>query len=95
MNARAEPSALALPVRLTSPYEKTIVVSPWGFPIEASYEYDAGEPARISGGPDNWQPGTPPNAFLLSCRIEGVDVTEMISSDQRERLEEAILDALE
>lgn len=95
MNARTEPSALALPIRLTSPYAKTIEVTCYGVPMEVSFEHDPGESPIVTGGPDNWHPGTPPNAALLSCRIGGVEVLDMLTAAQVARVEETILEALE
>ncbi len=83
-----------LPIQLVSPYSRTTVVAPWGFAMECDYEYDEGEP-EVRGSLEFSHPGTPPNAALLSCKVGGVDITEMLSLDQRDRIEEFILDQME
>lgn len=95
MNARTDPAFDDLQITLTSTRFHSIVVSPWGFPLEADYEHDPGEDPVVSGGPDNWHPGTPPNVEVIACRIGGVDVTDMLGHQQRERIEDEILRALE
>jgi hypothetical protein len=95
MNAVTAPEVAALQLRLSSPYAQTATVEPYGFPMVCEYEHDEGEAPIVNGGPDNWHPGSPPNAVLLTCRVGGVDITDMLSSSQVERLEEAILEQLE
>lgn len=94
MNARTDSAALALPVRLTSPYARTITVAPYGFPMECEYEYDGGE-VPIFWPIEHAYPGSPPNASLLTCRIGGVEVYDMLKHEQIERIEDAILEQLE
>lgn len=83
-----------LPIQLISPYSHTAIVSPYGFPMEVEYEYDEGE-APILGDLEFAHPGYPPNASLLSCRIGGHEVYDMLSPQQIETIEEAILRTLE
>jgi hypothetical protein len=87
-NSIPETQAIA-GIRLTSPYARTAVVCPWDFPCVVEFEFHEGEPASVSGSPDNWHPGYPPNVALLSCRVGGVDITEMLSNSQQERIEDA------
>lgn len=94
MNARATPESLALPIRLTSPYAKTIEVTVYGVPMTVSYEYDEGEPPLISNM-EFAHPGTPANATLLQCFVNGVDITELLNLEQQERIEETILEKLQ
>ena len=97
MTAFTKSEAAALPVRLSSPYARTIEVNPYDLeqPMVCEFEFDPGEDPIVTGGPDNWHPGSPPNVVLLSCRIGGVLVDDMLSLQQTERIEEAILEALE
>lgn len=97
MNALTKHEAAALPVRLSSPYARTIEVNPYDLsePMVCEVEYEAGEAPRLSGWPDDWHPGSPPNAVLLSCKVAGVDLMDMLSSGQVDRIESAILEALE
>lgn len=95
MTAFTPSEAAALPVRLSSPYARTMVVEPYGFPMLVEFEHDPGELPKVSGGPDGWHPGTPPSVCILSCRIGGVIVDDMLSGRQTTRIEEAILEALE
>jgi hypothetical protein len=74
----------------------TAEVNPWELsePMRCEFEHDKGEPS-IFWPTDLAHPGSPPSVQLLSCRIGGVEVIDMLSSGQRERIEEAILDQLE
>jgi hypothetical protein len=81
-------------IHLTSTRERTAVVAPWGFDMECSYEFDEGEPPTISNGEFD-HPGWPANVALLSCRVAGVDITEMLDLDQQTRIEERILEQLD
>lgn len=90
MNARADFPML----RLTSPNARTTVVAPYGFDLECEYEYDEGE-SPILWPTDFAHPGSPPNAALLSCKVNGAELMEMLSPTQIERIEEAILSQLE
>lgn len=69
-------------------------VNPWDLsqPLMCEYQYDEGEPARVGGPPDSWHPGYPPCVEITSCKLGGVELIDMLSSKQRETLEEAILE---
>ena len=71
-----------------------MVVSPWDFPMVCEYEYDCGE-VPIFWPTELAHPGSPSNVTLLSCKVAGVEVYDMLSNDQIERIEEAILDQVE
>jgi hypothetical protein len=77
-------------LRIVGSNTRTTSVSPWGFRMEVEYEYDPGE-APIYWPTDRAHPGSPPNAALMACRINGQDVMDMLTSGQIERLEDAIL----
>lgn len=81
-------------LRIASPSERTTVVAPWGFDMDCSFEYEEGEPPTISNGEFD-HPGSPANVALLSCRVAGVDITEMLDNSQQERIEDRILDQME
>jgi hypothetical protein len=87
MNAR-------IPLRIVSPHSRTAGVNVWGFRMEVEYDYDAGE-APIWSPIDRAHPGSPPNAQLLSCKVNGADITDMLSSDQRERIEEKLIEEMQ
>jgi hypothetical protein len=89
MNATV-PSVL----RIVSNRSHSMTVQPWGFAMECEYEYDPGEPT-IWHPAELSHPGSPPNVALLSCKVGGVDLMEMLSFDQQERIEGVILDQLE
>jgi hypothetical protein len=82
------------PIRFSSLSARIARVEPYGFPMECEYEYDEGEPA-IYWPTDAAHPGSPPNVTLLACQVGGVNVYEMLSNDQIERIEEAILELIE
>lgn len=63
-------------------------------PMVCEYEYDEGEAPTIAYGEFD-HPGFPANATLLSCKVGGVDLMDMLSSSQVERIEDAILEQLE
>lgn len=77
-------------LRIVSPNSQTATVSPYGFAMECEFEYDKGE-AQIFWPTEHAHPGTPPNAQLLACRVGGVDITEMLTSCQRENIEEKLV----
>ena len=81
-------------IRLSSPRERTVTVAPYGFDMECGVEYDEGE-LPIYSPHEIAHPGTPPNAVLLSCKVNGVDLMDMLSSAQVARVEDAILEQLE
>jgi hypothetical protein len=80
-------------IHLTSTRERTAVVAPWGFDMECSYEYDEGEPPTIQYGEFD-HPGTPANVALLSCKVGGVDLIDMLSLRQQNHIEESILEQI-
>lgn len=81
-------------LKIASPRAMTTIVTPYDFPMVVEYEYDEGEPS-IFWPTERAHPGSPPNASLLSCKVGGVNVYDMLSPDQIERIEEAILSQLE
>ena len=81
-------------VALTSLRARSATVAPYDFPMEVTYEYDEGE-APIFWPTELAHPGSPPNAVLLSCKVGGVEIYEMLSSSQIERIEDEILQQLE
>jgi hypothetical protein len=70
------------------------IVSPYDFPMEVSFEYDEGE-SPILWPTELAHPGAPSNVVLLSCVVGGVDLMDMLSSQQVDRIEAAILDQME
>lgn len=78
-------------LHITSPRALTTIVSPYEFPMQVEYEFDPGEPS-IFWPTERAHPGSPPNAELLSCKVSGVDIYRMLSPDQIERVEDAILE---
>lgn len=76
-------------IQITHPFTHEIALEIWSFPMQVSYTYEAGEPGTFD------HPGYPPNAVLERCVVGGVDISEMLSLDQRERLEEKILENIE
>lgn len=81
-------------LHIVSPSCRTSVVSPWGFSMECEFEYDAGEPP-IWSPIDHAHPGSPPNAELIACKVGGIAITEMLTLDQRERIEEDLIQRME
>jgi hypothetical protein len=73
-------------------FHKT-TVNVWGFEMIAEYEYDPGE-SPCYDVESNPGPGSPPNATLCGCRVGGVQIVEMLSPDQIERIEEKILEQM-
>jgi hypothetical protein len=82
-------------IQLSSLRERIAQVSPWGFPMEVSYEFEEGEPPILSASGNFDHPGYPANVAMLSCRVGGVDITEMVRNEQQERIEEAVLRLIE
>ena len=80
-------------LRIVSTDSATAVVSPWGFDLECTYEYQAAEMPVLFG--DNSHPGSPANAQLLTCKVGGIEITDMLSNGQRERIEEALISQME
>lgn len=75
----------------TLPATHHATVSPWGFDINITFEFDPGEP-------DTWEhPGYAPYAVIERAvvgGVGGVDIYEMLTSEQLARLEEHALRAM-
>jgi hypothetical protein len=69
----------------------TASVSLWGVPMDCEYEYEEGE-APIYWPTDNAHPGSPSELTMLSCKVGGVNIMEMLSAKQQERIEEKLLE---
>lgn len=78
-------------LKIASPRAMTTIVAPYDFPMVVEYEYDEGESA-IFWPTELSHPGCPPCVELLSCRIGGVEVIDMLSRTQRDRIEEALME---
>jgi hypothetical protein len=81
-------------LRIVADNSRTSWVSPWGFRMEVDYDDQPGEPS-IYWPTERAHPGSPANAVLLSCKVGGVEIYEMLDSGQIERIEEKILEELE
>lgn len=81
-------SATAL--RIVGVFTRTARVIAWGIHMDVGYEYDPGDesPVVVSHRPH----GCPANVELRSCTVAGTDITEMLSEEQREAIEEKILE---
>ena len=64
-----------------------VTVCPWGFGIEVTACIDHGEPAT----PEH--PGWPLECSIEAARVGGVNIYDMLSDGQLERLEDAVLRA--
>jgi hypothetical protein len=72
----------------------TATVDPYGFDMDVTYEFDEGEPPIL--WPDSLaHPGTPPTAAVLTCKVGGVDIIDMLSAKQIDRIEQCIVDQME
>mgnify|MGYP006136825797 FL=1 len=96
MTSFTQSEAAALPVRLSSPYARTIEVNPYDLsePMVCEYEATEEEPA-ILWPTELAHPGSPAEVCLLVCKVAGVDLMDLLSGKQIERIESAILEALE
>ena len=83
------PELIAL--RLVAENEHRATVSPYGFPMDCVFEFYEGEPA-ILWPTELAHPGAPDCCQLLQAFVGGVDIYEMLSSDQIERIEETYLE---
>ena len=79
------------PARLRVENEHRATVSPYGFPMVCEFEFYEGEMA-IFWPTEFAHPGTPDSCQLLQAFVGGVDVYEMLSSEQIERIEETYLE---
>ena len=61
-----------------------ILVRPWGFDMDVEVELDEGEPP----GPLN--PGVDPFIIVLSVKVGGVEIYEMLNDTQLLRIEAAV-----
>lgn len=75
----------------TLPAVHHATVSPWGFDINITFEFDPGEP-------DTWDhPGYAPYAVIeraVVSGVGGVNIYDMLTSEQLARLEEHALRAV-
>ena len=81
-------------LNLVSASLRSAIVAPWDFPMECVFEYYPGEPlgnAPLFGGPVP----NPSSAQLLSCKVNGRDIIDMLSSGQLERIEDSLVQQLE
>lgn len=65
-----------------------------GVRMVVSFEYEPEERALwspVHGG----IPGSPANAILISAKVGGVDIAEMLSNEQREHIEDLILEQMQ
>lgn len=70
-----------------------IDITVYGVPMSVMYEYDAGEDPVFSGPLAG--PGTPSAVYLQRVMVGGVDIYDMLSSEQMDRIEETILRIVE
>lgn len=81
-------------VLISSPRALMAEVNPYELsqPMVCEYTYDEGEAPRIFGPIDIAHPGWPPCVEILSCKLAGVELIDFLSSTQRERLEDALME---
>ncbi len=65
-------------------------VNVWGFDMAVEYDYSPEEKEQKWG--DYPHPGCPAAASISSVVVGGVDIYEMLDSDQLDRIEEKILE---
>lgn len=65
-------------------------ITAWGIPMDVEYDYSPGESAVKWG--DFPHPGYPASASLLSVKVGGVDIMEMLDDEQTQRIESAVLE---
>lgn len=70
-----------------------IVVSPFGFDMTVTYEFDPGE-REIRWG-DNACPGSPASVGVYEVKVGGIDIYEMLNEQQIGSIEAAILEDIE
>lgn len=61
-----------------------MIVKPWGFDIDVDFELDEGEPPTMTS------PGCDPFVIILSAKVGGVEIYEMLGDAQLLRLEAAV-----
>lgn len=65
-----------------------------GVPMECVVDYQEGE-STILWPTDMAHPGSPPECVLESCKVGGVEIIDMLTASQLERLENAAAEQLE
>ena len=70
--------------------QHSTIVRPWGFDIEVTYDFEAGEPA-IYWPTEHAHRGTAPAVFLQTAHVGGVNIFDMLDSEQIKRIEDDIL----
>lgn len=65
----------------TDPRNHEVTVSPYGFPMSCVVEFDSGEAQTFD------HPGSGAYCVLIRCVVGGVDITEMLDSDQMDSIE--------
>jgi hypothetical protein len=61
-----------------------MIVRPWGFDIDVEVDIDEGEPPTMTS------PGVDPFVIILSAKVGGVEIYEMLGDAQLLRLEAAV-----
>ncbi len=64
-----------------------MIVKPWGFDIDVEVDIDEGEPPTLH------HPGAEPYCVILSAKVGGVEIYEMLDNAQLIRLEQAVMRA--
>lgn len=77
-----------------APGNSAIEIQPWGFPMLVEYEHDAGEPAYMTAQ-DGGHPGSAAYVCVIAAYVGGVNITDMLSSQQHKTLELDILGKLQ
>lgn len=65
-------------------------IKAWDIPMDVEYDFTPGESAVKWG--DYPHPGWPASADLLSVKVGGVDILEMLDDEQIQRIESAVLE---
>ncbi|MFP5340438.1 MAG: hypothetical protein ACLGIW_18435 [Gammaproteobacteria bacterium] len=65
-------------------------ITAWDIPMDVEYEYSPAEAGVLWGTPP--YPGCPASASLLSVKVGGVDILEMLDDEQIQRIESAVLE---
>lgn len=78
-------------LRIVSADSQTATVSPYGFEMVCEYEFYPAE--KEIRWPTEWaHPGSPATLQLLACKVAGVDIYEMLSLGQIERIEDELME---
>ena len=67
----------------------TFKVKPWGFDMECLAEYELGEPQTFD------HPGCGSSVCIITCHVGGVDIADMLTSEQHTTLEAYVISQLE